>query len=97
MCAVNEPAQTRSDVEALLRRIWAAIVRYRRTVVAMVGFALLQVVFTKLPFLVIEPLLSVLAESDGVKPPPAVDPTAQISFFHSCSAAPSPWRMHPST
>ncbi len=87
-----EPEEKRSDVEALLRRIWAAIVRYRRMVVAMVGFSLLQVVCTKLPFLVIEPLLQVLEESDGankVKAPP--DPDKVLTYSEELRAWFSQW------
>ena len=62
MGSVSEPDEERRDVEALLRRIWAAVVRYRRMVAAMIGFSLLQVLCTKVPFLVIEPLLTVLKE-----------------------------------
>jgi subfamily B ATP-binding cassette protein MsbA len=72
MGSVSESQDDRRDVEALLRRIWAAVVRYRRMVAAMIGFSLLQVVFTKLPFLVVEPLVSALAEqtgAEGPKPP----------------------------
>jgi len=65
MVAVTEPVVEGREVQALLRRIWAAIVRYRRMVAAMIGFSLLQVICTKLPFMVIEPLISVLEESDG--------------------------------
>jgi subfamily B ATP-binding cassette protein MsbA len=79
---VAEPVEQRRDVEALLRRIWAAVVRYRRMVVAMVGFSLLQVLCTKVPFLVIEPLLTVLEESDD---PP------QNSFAPWLSPLEPPW------
>jgi len=79
MGAVTEPVPEGSDVKALLRRIWAAIVRYRRMVVAMIGFSLLQVICTKLPFMVVEPLISVLAEEEGVDPKQA-DPTKDIGW-----------------
>lgn len=65
---MTEPPVEASEIKALLRRIWAAIVRYRRMVAAMIGFSLLQVLCTKLPFLVIEPLITVLEESAGVEP-----------------------------
>lgn len=78
MGAVTEPAEA-SKIKALLRRIWAAIVRYRRMVVAMIGFSLLQVLCTKLPFLVIEPLITVLEESDA-EPAKELDPTKEPSF-----------------
>lgn len=82
MGAVTEPVSERRDVEALLRRIWAAIVRYKRTVAAMIGFALLQVVFTKLPFLVIEPLLTVLKEDGGAPTPaPTLPAGTEPTFF----------------
>ncbi len=76
-----EPEEKRRDVQALLRRIWAAIVRYRRMVVAMIGFSLLQVICTKLPFMVIEPLLTVLDESDDpVVAPASVGPIEELGF-----------------
>jgi ATP-binding cassette, subfamily B, bacterial MsbA len=62
---VAEPVEKRRDVEALLRRIWSAIVRYRRMVAAMIGFALLQVIFTKLPFVVVKPLLAEMGVAVG--------------------------------
>ena len=67
MGAVTEPVEERRDVEALLRRIWAAIVRYRRMIVAMVGFSLLQVLCTKVPFLVVQPLLDAMGQAAGVE------------------------------
>lgn len=48
-------------------------------VVAMIGFSLLQVICTKLPFMVIEPLYNVLEESDGKKKDP-VDPDKVLSY-----------------
>ncbi|MGK0155131.1 MAG: ABC-type multidrug transport system fused ATPase/permease subunit, partial [Neolewinella sp.] len=83
-----EPEEKRSDVEALLRRIWAAVVRYRRMVVAMIGFSLLQVICTKLPFLVVQPLMEVMGEDAGAErktlPP---DPT----FFERLQDGFSTW------
>ena len=55
MATVTEPVPEGREITALLRRIWAAIVRYRRMVAAMIRFSLLQVNCTKLPFMVIEP------------------------------------------
>lgn len=47
----------------------------------MVGFSLLQVICTKLPFMVIEPLLTVLDESDDpVVAPASVGPTEELGF-----------------
>lgn len=57
--------EDRRDVQALLRRIWAAVVRYRRMVAAMVVLAVLQTVFTKLPFLVVKPLMAEMGRELG--------------------------------
>lgn len=57
--------EDRRDVQALLRRIWAAVVRYRRMVAAMVALAVLQTVFTKLPFLVVKPLMAEMGRELG--------------------------------
>lgn len=78
MAPVAEPVEQRRDVRALLRRIWAAVVRYRRMVVAMIGFSLVQVICTKLPFLVIEPLLTVLEQSDDQSQQSAAAATAPL-------------------
>ncbi|MEC7726236.1 MAG: ABC transporter ATP-binding protein [Planctomycetota bacterium] len=58
----------RRDIQALLSRIWAAVVRYRRMVAAMVIFAVLQTVFTKLPFVVIKPLMAEMGKELGEEP-----------------------------
>ena len=58
MGTVSGSQDDRRDIQALLSRIWAAVVRYRRMVAAMVIFAVLQTVFTKLPFVVIKPLMA---------------------------------------
>ena len=80
MAPVTEPVPEGREVKALLRRIWAAIVRYRSMVAAMVGFSLLQVICTKLPFMVIEPLITVLEESDGGNNAAVVDPSVAASY-----------------
>lgn len=86
---MSESQDDRRDVEALLRRIWAAVVRYRRMVAAMIGFSLLQVVFTKLPFLVVEPLLAVMGEKAGAEPP--APPGTEAGFFASLRWEFSAW------
>ena len=60
----------RRDIQALLSRIWAAVVRYRRMVAVMVVLAVLQTVFTKLPFLVIKPLMAEMGKAMGDAPSP---------------------------
>ena len=57
----------RRDIQALLSRIWDAVVRYRRMVAVMVVLAVLQTVFTKLPFLVIKPLMAEMGKAMGEK------------------------------
>ena len=57
--------EDRRDVQALLRRIWAAVVRYRRMVAVMLALAVLQTVFTKLPFLVVKPLMAEMGRELG--------------------------------
>ena len=56
------------DVRALLSRIWSAVVRYRRMVAVMVSLAVLQTVFTKLPFVVIKPLIAEMGKAMGRAP-----------------------------
>lgn len=65
---MSVPQDGRRDIQALLSRIWAAVVRYRRMVAAMVVLAVLQTVFTKLPFLVIKPLMAELGKEMGQAP-----------------------------
>ncbi len=62
---MSEPQQDRRDIQALLRRIWNAVVRYRRMVAAMVVCAVLQTAFTKLPFVVIKPLMAEMGRELG--------------------------------
>ena len=54
-----------SSLRALVRRIWAAIVRYRGMVAAMLVFGFLEAAFTKLPFVLVKPLLHEMAKVDG--------------------------------
>ena len=74
--------QDRRDVQALLRRIWAAVVRYRRMVAAMVTLAVLQTVFTKLPFLVVKPLMAEMGRELGERPAaaPGLDGELEDAF-----------------
>ncbi|MCB9879868.1 MAG: ABC transporter ATP-binding protein [Planctomycetes bacterium] len=63
MTETPETPEPPSDVQALLRRIWAAIVKYRRMVAAMVVFGVLEALFTKAPFIVIKPLMAEMAKA----------------------------------
>ena len=56
--AVTETQDPRADFRALLRRLWAAIVRYKGMVAAMLVFGFLEAAFTKLPFVLVKPLMS---------------------------------------
>ena len=70
MGAVSGSRDDRRDIQALLSRIWAAVVRYRRMVAVMVVLAVLLTVFTKLPFLVIKPLMAEMGKAMGEEPSP---------------------------
>ncbi|MCR9247750.1 MAG: ABC transporter ATP-binding protein/permease [bacterium] len=61
MSQPQQPSQNDGSVRALLRRLWAAIVRYRALVGAMVVFAVLETIFTKLPLVLVKPLMGELA------------------------------------
>jgi subfamily B ATP-binding cassette protein MsbA len=79
---VSGSPQDRRDIQALLRRIWAAVVRYRRMVAAMVALAVLQTVFTKLPFLVVKPLMAEMGRELGERPAasPGLDGELEDAF-----------------
>jgi ABC-type multidrug transport system fused ATPase/permease subunit len=55
---VIEEPDSRARVRALLRRLWAAVVHYKGMVVAMLVFGFLEAAFTKLPFVLVKPLMA---------------------------------------
>jgi ABC-type multidrug transport system fused ATPase/permease subunit len=61
---VTDGSEQGEVMRALLRRLWAAVVRYRGMVAAMIGFAVLETVFTKLPLVLVKPLLGVLGKEE---------------------------------
>ncbi|MFN9705654.1 MAG: hypothetical protein ACK595_12650, partial [Planctomycetota bacterium] len=63
---MTEPAVPESAFRALLRRLWSGIVRYKGMVAAMLAFGFLEAAFTKLPFVLVKPLM---AEMAGATPP----------------------------
>lgn len=65
---MSDPSDPRASLRALLARLWAAIVRYRGMVAVMLACGLLEAVFTKLPFLLVQPLFTALGGQDA---PPA--------------------------
>ncbi|MCB9883880.1 MAG: ABC transporter ATP-binding protein [Planctomycetes bacterium] len=67
---MTEPTDSRAHVRALLQRLWAAVVRYRGMVAAMIAFGFLEAFFTKLPLLLVHPLMTAL----GAGGPPSDKP-----------------------
>jgi ABC-type multidrug transport system fused ATPase/permease subunit len=66
---VTEPSDPREALRSLLRRLWAAIVRYRGMVATMLLFGFLEAAFTKLPFVLVKPLMAELGASEAGAPP----------------------------
>ncbi|HZT56200.1 MAG TPA: ABC transporter ATP-binding protein [Burkholderiaceae bacterium] len=64
MTAAEAPT---TDLRTLLRRLWAAILAHKPLVAAAVVFGVLEALFTKAPFVLIDPLLRVMAEQTGAK------------------------------
>jgi ABC-type multidrug transport system fused ATPase/permease subunit len=62
---------SRANFRALLNRLWAAICRYKGMVAAMVAFGVLEAAFTKLPLLLLTPLMAALGEARSA---PSADP-----------------------
>src|SRR5215831_15604561 len=56
-----------TDLRTLLRRLWAAILAHKPLVAAAIVFGVLEALFTKAPFVLIDPLLRVMAEQTGAK------------------------------
>lgn len=59
---MTETVDSRDDFRALLRRLWAAVLRYRGMVAVMFVFGALEAVFTKLPLLLVQPLFGALGK-----------------------------------
>lgn len=66
---MTEPSDPREALRSLLRRLWAAIVRYRGMVATMLLFGFLEAAFTKLPFVLVKPLMAELGASEAGAPP----------------------------
>jgi ABC-type multidrug transport system fused ATPase/permease subunit len=65
---VPESPDPRAAFRALLRRLWNAVVRYRGMVAAMLLFGLLEAAFTKLPLLLVHPLMTALGKGPAAEP-----------------------------
>lgn len=67
-------SDSRASIQALLHRLWAAVVRYKGMVAAMLAFGFLEAFFTKLPFVLVKPLMAEMGAASGKAPlfPPVV-------------------------
>jgi ABC-type multidrug transport system fused ATPase/permease subunit len=97
MAAVSEPSDSRDAMRALLRRLWAAVVRYKGMVAAMFAFGLFEALFTKLPFVLVKPLMNELG-SGGTGPAPLLPvsrppmlPPAELSWSDQLADAFNTW------
>lgn len=52
-------------MRALARRLWEAVLRHRGMVAAMLAFSFLEALFTKLPFVLVKPLIAELGDVDS--------------------------------
>ena len=74
---MSEPSDSRASFQALLRRLWAAVVRYKGMVATMLAFGFLEAFFTKLPFVLVKPLMAEMGhagEPENVFPPVLLSP-----------------------
>lgn len=67
--AEADPSDQSQSLRALLRRLWAGVCRYKGMVVAMVVFGFLEAAFTKLPFVLVKPLMAELAGEPAAPAP----------------------------
>lgn len=65
---MTEPSDSRAALRALLRRLWAAIVRYKGMVATMLAFGFLEALFTKLPFVLVKPLMAEMGAAPVTEP-----------------------------
>lgn len=65
---MTDNQDSRASMKALLRLLWAAIVRYKGMVSAMLLFGFLEAAFTKLPFVLVKPLMAEMGASAGKQP-----------------------------
>jgi subfamily B ATP-binding cassette protein MsbA len=65
---VTEPSDSRASFAALLRRLWASTLTYKGMVAAMLGFAALEAAFTKLPLVLVQPLMTEMGGAGTAKP-----------------------------
>jgi subfamily B ATP-binding cassette protein MsbA len=70
---VTELSDSRASFKALLRRLWAAIRTYKGMVAAMLAFAALEAAFTKLPLVLVQPLMTEMGAAAGAPRPEPKD------------------------
>lgn len=68
MPRVPESPDPRAAFRALLRRLWNAVVRYRGMVAVMLLCGFLEAAFTKLPLLLVHPLMTALGKGPPAEP-----------------------------
>lgn len=74
-----QPTAKTATFATLLARVWAAVLGHKKLVGAAFAFGLLEAVFTKAPFLLVDPLMRAMGAQTGGGP--AVEaPTADASF-----------------
>ncbi len=61
---MTQTPDTSAGSRPLLRRLWSAIVHYKSTVFAMIAFGFLEAVFTKLPLVLVKPLMAEMGTAD---------------------------------
>ncbi len=88
---MTETSESRASVRALLRRLWAAIVHYRGLVAAMLAFGFLEAAFTKLPLILVKPLMAEMGAPPGAQasPPPPSPP--DVGLFERLSGDFNAW------
>lgn len=65
MPPVTPVPDSRAPLSSLLRRLWAAVLQYRGMVATMLIFGFLEALFTKLPFVLVKPLMAEMGAPAG--------------------------------
>lgn len=81
---MSDSNDSREHFRALLHRLWGAIVRYKGMVAVMLVFGALEAVFTKLPLLLLTPLMLALGG-------PRHAPSAEPGFGERMTQAVNDW------
>ncbi len=89
---MSEGPDSRAPFRALLHRLWTAVVRYRGMVAAMLAFGFLEAAFTKLPLVLVHPLMTALGR-EPVQPVP-VEPESWLGEWFRDVASSLNERFH---